>query len=594
MGKNALRGIYLLIVTAALSAPSAFAVTGEVKVFDPDPRTHLNDLRLRDSSAPERFTNAYVLRALPEITSIGPDQYLLRNSHVVLGDFEPPANATTVSGDGRFHFVRGEQGFLDAMAFYHLDTDVRYLQSLGFTGANAIGNTPLKVDSNALYGARGGLYIPSENLILLGTGCIDAAEDADQIRRLFFYSVVHALKPDLSGGDVSAILEALADYWAVSRSMDSDNGSENMTDQLFQWSGHDGCGSVRSIGNSEVVYDPQKTYSGNEKITGGLSNELISVPLYRSLQNALTLGFEKSDLDKIIIDSVFEMQNDMTIADWGVAFYQNLKNYEYPVEIWEIFANEFQLKKVFPSSDIQYSNLVYRSEAGGNIGKGSVVIVDFTVSNIGNLDASNLKMELTSPNSNIQLIDSIWQKDALEKNETETVVGQLKFKILENSSCEQGPIKVISTLTSEDVFKSTEVSFERSFELDRIFKNVLVGREIPDDDPSGFTSEIVVEDNITNFEIQVGVDINHEYRDEIYLEITNPAGVTVKLWNGSDGSSDGLKGVFPTSLQPAEPMDPLTGFGSKGVWKVKVWDDTGGDIGLFNSWSLRLHSKNCE
>lgn len=140
---------FLIGISFILLTQNAFATPGRVKVFDPDSKTHLNNDRLRDSSSADQFEEAYLLKQAPEITGIGSGHFILRNPNIVLGGFEPPSNAMTVSTDRKFHFSRGEQGFLDSMAFYRLDRNIKYIKSLGFTGEEEISITPLKVDSNA-------------------------------------------------------------------------------------------------------------------------------------------------------------------------------------------------------------------------------------------------------------------------------------------------------------------------------------------------------------------------------------------------------------------------------------------------------------
>lgn len=571
----------------------SLAQSGEVQVFDPDPVTALGDTTLRDNSHPKRFSEAYVIKTVPEISKTERGTYQLQSANVVIGDFELPTNEMTESVDGRFIFERGEQGFRDAMAFYHLDANVRYVQSLGFEGEAEIGNTPLKVDTNALYGDRGAYYVPSENLILLGTGCIDAAEDADELHRMFFYSVLNAVQPDLRGGDTSAIIEALADYWAVSRSLDAQVGSEDFATGIFQWSSQDGCGFPRSVDKSKVRYNPEENYYGNQSIPGGVSNQLISVPLFEALMEGESQGLQKQQLDRLVLQSLSTLENGMTIRQYGMKFLNLVKSAGYSQSIWRTFVIRFQHKEILPSSVVEVFDTKFSTEDGKPISRGSLVTMDFKIRNSGDLTAKGIVMALEVVNDNIEVVKGTWKKGRL-KGKSKTIEGQLIFRISSGPICDQGGVVFGYSLKYGDLYNQTQSSQDVKFEVWNYIESKTVEQPIPDLDINGLVSEVTVNSPAKNFDLLLDLDITHTRRGDLLVTIEHPSGLKKTLWYDKENTNEDLKGTYPTTLLPKDSLEELLELSALGVWKLTVSDVSFENNGVLNSWGLRLKNGICD
>jgi len=104
-------------------------------------------------------------------------------------------------------------------------------------------------------------------------------------------------------------------------------------------------------------------------------------------------------------------------------------------------------------------------------------------------------------------------------------------------------------------------------------------------------------------DVDVFLDLSHDYLDDVVAEITSPGGTTVRLHNQGGGSNDFLiltlddqgvaNGSVPfdsgCNVQPSGPgsLADLTGQGSLGNWSLNCFDTyPGGSTGVLNQWCL--------
>ena len=76
--------------------------------------------------APEAFDAAYFERPLNDIELDPLGVYHLNGPYVKLVDLEEPAVPPTTSRTGKWLDKRGNNGFNDAMTYFHLDQSWRY------------------------------------------------------------------------------------------------------------------------------------------------------------------------------------------------------------------------------------------------------------------------------------------------------------------------------------------------------------------------------------------------------------------------------------------------------------------------------------
>ncbi len=204
---------------------------GAGQVFDPDPKTALEDntlLDLGDSNA-----------AIP----------IEAYSDVILYDLDPPVGgyyyldgpfvstaltsnrATELTPD--FFYLREDDRFEEVMVYYHLDHTQRYFQDqLQVFNANNR-QQPCNVNGTT---DDNSWYSPMTGSITYGSGGVDDAEDADVIIHEYGHAVQDNINPFWGGGHTGAMGEGFGDYIAGSYSLTVNSNFQ--PDWVFNWDGH--------------------------------------------------------------------------------------------------------------------------------------------------------------------------------------------------------------------------------------------------------------------------------------------------------------------------------------------------------------------
>jgi hypothetical protein len=118
--------------------------------------------------------------------------------------------------DHRFETVSNRPGFDEAMAYYHIDEAIRYLETLGYRGPRAIFKRPIEVNA---HGTRddNSWYSPGARSLTFGTGNVDDAEDGEIILHELGHAIQDAICPDFGQSpEAAAMGEGFGDYFAAS------------------------------------------------------------------------------------------------------------------------------------------------------------------------------------------------------------------------------------------------------------------------------------------------------------------------------------------------------------------------------------------
>lgn len=110
---------------------------------------------------------------------------------------------------------------------------------------------------------------------------------------------------------------------------------------------------------------------------------------------------------------------------------------------------------------------------------------------------------------------------------------------------------------------------------------------IPDDNPEGINSDIVVNASGTATRIAVTVAITHTYRKDLRVRLTAPSGKTVTLHEDKGGGADNLHldiDAISNALLESFSGEPI-----KGRWRLNVSDLLKDDNGRLDEWGLTLH-----
>lgn len=221
------------------------AVTGEVlrqldrrlfvdglgQIFDPDPKTVLEDTTLTDqgdSNAAIPF-EAYSIVTLPELNDSVGGYFYLDGPYV---STEPTENRA-FSSTPDFIFLRENDWFEEVMVYYHLDREQRYFQNeLQTLNAN---NHQQRCNVN-FTSLDNSWFSQDDTTIYFGYGGVDDAEDADVILHEYGHAVHFDIYSDWNYGHTGGMGEGYGDYLAGSYSL-----AVNPTfqpDWVFNWDGH--------------------------------------------------------------------------------------------------------------------------------------------------------------------------------------------------------------------------------------------------------------------------------------------------------------------------------------------------------------------
>lgn len=112
------------------------------------------------------------------------------------------------------------------------------------------------------------------------------------------------------------------------------------------------------------------------------------------------------------------------------------------------------------------------------------------------------------------------------------------------------------------------------------------GVAIPDADPAGITSSLLVTDTRLLTSLAVHVDIAHPARGDLRIVLTAPDGTEVLLQDASLDRTPNLRGTFGLDILPAQSLGVFSGRPAAGTWRLTISDLFARDSGMLVSWSL--------
>ena len=194
---------------AATGAPEPTDSTGVGRLFVPNAIVALRDDSITDRKDADypALRSAYSVRTLTHLDGSG---YLRGDFADVRGSggraFEPDLSFLYGRDDGRFEQV---------MAYYAITEAQIYLQSLGFSDIQSDGIT-VRVNQ---FGVDNSYFDPKKDLIRLGKGGVDDAEDLEVVWHEYGHAIQHAQVEGYGAStDARAIGEGFGDYWAATMS----------------------------------------------------------------------------------------------------------------------------------------------------------------------------------------------------------------------------------------------------------------------------------------------------------------------------------------------------------------------------------------
>ncbi|WP_018693462.1 M36 family metallopeptidase [Algicola sagamiensis] len=452
-------------------------VDGKAFVFDPDPRTTLEDttisFKTNKAVLNSTLASAYKTVTLQDITKDG-NTYRLAGPWVEIVDVMQPsskftAKGMTTSSDGNWFHTRDEQGFQDANVYYHIDQSQRYLQSLGYVGGNGIQNRPIKVDTDS-YDNRNAFYTPRTNMITFGhQGTLSkATEDATIILHEYGHAIMYDINPNWSQfeGDMGAIGEGFGDYWGATYKYATENGKSFHPERMGAWfwwdKGQFGGRQLDRTG-AEYQYKSGRNYEAHG--TGQIGDQMWATPLFQAHVELRERGIARDQIDKIVIESQFGLGGHVTMPIMAQSIYTTAKRLYPAGPHAEVFYKHFQNQGIVFSknaSETAKNGITVGLGERYNAKEGEVTEITAAVSDKGatfawrQLDASEFHLLIHDKNSETLSFTA--------DNVPEQGV-EVQFELVVTSSNNKQTRKVITvfihdenTSTSESVFASSSAS----------------------------------------------------------------------------------------------------------------------------------------
>jgi zinc metalloprotease ZmpB len=201
-------------VTVAVAArPGSGQSTGTATVFLPNPVADLQDQSLTDQNDADYPALAAAYHGVT-LTHLDGSGRLVGDYANIVSETGDPAYSPT----NEFHYRRDDDRFEQVMAYYWITEAQKYIQKLGFgTALRPVNRESQDVRINQ-WGADNSFSWDKKDMIKLGKGGVDDAEDAEVILHELGHAIQDSQQDPFGYGasfEARAIGEGFADYWAV-------------------------------------------------------------------------------------------------------------------------------------------------------------------------------------------------------------------------------------------------------------------------------------------------------------------------------------------------------------------------------------------
>ncbi|GKR06298.1 peptidase M36 [Aeromonas caviae] len=570
--------------TRPLHVADAGDMQVQARVFDPDPRTRLQDASLVWHDALVLAEAAYQ-DPVPLPVSLQAGQYRLSGPHARVVDVMAPESAPYSSSDAQgFRLTRDDRGFADINAYYHLDLAQRHLKALGFTdlipGA-------LDIDTDAGF-QDNSLYDPFERRLELGRSGVPDAEDPMVIWHEFGHGVQHHILPDLGEeGDWGAIGEGFGDYLAASHRQRSEAGRQFEPAMVFNWDARFTDRTPRQLDDLRARYHPDYRYPAHRTINGSNGDQLWGTPLFQALLTAVAEHGEaaRDEFDRVIIESHFGLGPAIRMPQLARITVDTAARL-YPTRAYARL-----LEQAFRQHGLLQAPVNIALAEGSAIPLGQRQSVQLTLSNPGKGEVTLNELALTLP-TGLQADPDNWQPATLAVGASMTTT----LRLLAQSPLACGDETSLSVNLAMSSTSPTERQWQQSLTLP--IGTPVISRasgrsqrlnDAQSEEVRGLSeTSLLLEksDARVSDRLQLSLDLQHEALDELEIWLSSPAGTRVQIWDKGYSSLPSLKGVFPTELLSLQPFSAFEGEPLAGRWTLEVVDSKPGNQGLLNGWSI--------
>ncbi|MFT6734186.1 MAG: subtilisin-like proprotein convertase family protein/Zn-dependent metalloprotease [Polaribacter sp.] len=555
-------------------------------VFDPDPVTTLNNDSLEDTSSAASFDAAYETRTLSDVT-LNNGTYSLTGPWVTIADFESPTTAPSTSSTGNWTAKRGDNSFNDAMTYFHIDQNQRYMQSLGFVDATGIQFLSISVDTDGLSGDDNSHFIPSTNQLAFGHGCVDDNEDVDVILHEYGHAINTSINSNWSGGDTGAMGEGFGDYWAASYSYSTPNGRTVHPEWAFSWDGHNNCWPGRLLNQTTHRYDSNSTYGAHQTVGGINGDELWSTPLAESLITLLDEGVSRNEVDQIILEAQFGLGSGLKMPDLAAAIVSTAVTLFPSGTHSSVFDSNFKMMEILGDS-LSVDQVTVVSAGDNTVADpGETLSLNVSLKNTGGTTLSAISTTLSSSTSGVTFGTPAGSYADIAASQSATNVTPYEFSIPASHVCGADIALSLDANYTDGTAQSGTYAFTLPVGLGNdVIQSSSPGTSIPDNNTTGITEQLTLSGAIADSNISVDMNITHTYRGDLTLTLTSPAGTSVILQTSSSDSAADIIGVYPTTLTPANSLSAFDNEDHEGTWTLAIVDSGPADLGTLNSWAI--------
>jgi len=198
------------------------------------------------------------------------DTFYAENNYAIIKDLQAPSQIVFKSKQANFDFTRSQSQFREMNALYHIEVYRDYLKKIGLPFTSMY---QMPVDPSAHFGADQSSFEIADLTLLLGTGGVPDAEDADVIIHEYTHGLNWFIAPNtISGNQRLAVEEANCDVMACFH-------SKAMSDYnwrwIFNWDGHNEFWDGRD-GNTDNKYpdDLSADFYYSSLIWSGMLNDI--------------------------------------------------------------------------------------------------------------------------------------------------------------------------------------------------------------------------------------------------------------------------------------------------------------------------------
>ncbi|MCU1230854.1 MAG: bacillolysin, partial [Acidobacteria bacterium] len=273
---------------------------------------------------------AYSIVELDNIAASGS----LVGPYVQIVDTENP-RTTPADASQSLLFDRSQQQFEEVNAYFHIDRSLRYIESLGYSGARRLLNYSLPIDAHAANGTDNSYYVSGfragEGGLYFGDGGVDDAEDSDIMTHELGHAIQDWIAPGTftgsSAGQPRALGEGFGDYWAFSSGFEQSIASGRDAFCIADWDARcfgddssqscaypDGANCLRRVDSTKTMRDYNNADSaGTEHRNGEIwSSALREIFLANVARYGPAQG--KRITDTLAIEGTFGVPPNPTYA----------------------------------------------------------------------------------------------------------------------------------------------------------------------------------------------------------------------------------------------------------------------------------------